>query len=115
MDAQGEKALLLAIIIRSVLDMRGIVPGVKRTHAAMIQHEAMRWLVSERRDLGSFCWVCEELSLSASWLRRQLLALVSSDEKVSVIRTRKLDQSGQSQHDNVALGLYDQPQSYGGR
>jgi hypothetical protein len=54
MDAQAEKALLLAILIQSVRDMRGIIPGVSGVYGTKIQREAMRWPVSDRRTIGSF-------------------------------------------------------------
>ena len=105
MDVQAEKALLLAIIIQSVRDMRGIIPGVNGLYAAKIQREAMRWIVSDQRDLGSFCWVCSELNLSPSWLRRELLALVGSSGKVSTTRARRMEQSGRSQDDGAPSGF----------
>jgi hypothetical protein len=114
MDAQAEKALLLAILIQSVRDMRGIIPGVSGVYAAKIQREAMRWLVSDRRTIGSFCWVCSDLNLSPSWLRRELLALVGSGGKVSSTRARRMGQRGRSQHDG-ALGIYYPQLRYGGR
>lgn len=92
MDGQGEKALLVAIIIQAVQDMRGAAAGVHRGYKPAIQREARQWLMSERRGGGSFVWICETLDLSASWLRRELLNLVETGGKVKTARTR-MDQS----------------------
>jgi hypothetical protein len=111
----GERGLLLAIIVQSVRDLSGHALGARGAHKSRVSREARAWIESERYELGSFAWICQELDLSSTWLRRELLALVSNGEKVSVVRTRKMDQGGRGQHDDVALGLYDQEQRYGGR
>jgi hypothetical protein len=55
------------------------------------------WFTSDNRDVGSFLWVCDQIELEPSWIRRKMFALINSDQvgrdgagRVSLLRLQGL-------------------------
>lgn len=69
----AEKALWLAVLDQALNDLTytGYATRSEEVHA---HDSAYSWLRSDRRDLGSFLFVCEVLGLDAAWFRKQLFA-----------------------------------------
>jgi hypothetical protein len=69
-----ERTLLVAILERATLDACGLVTAESGDSKARIKAEARAWIASDIDAPWSFAWVCDLLGISASPIRRALLA-----------------------------------------
>jgi len=89
------------------------------TCSASIRHSAEAWFLSDRHTLGSFRWVCDELELDTSWLRRRLLELAASRRSVAQLHSSENSEEVQrsedegSRQDNARECPVDKGLSYG--
>jgi hypothetical protein len=72
----AERRLWAAVLCQAVCDLR--------YHRSALQHFTRLWFESDKREPGSFLWVCELLELDASWLRRRLLEMAGKNPRVSM-------------------------------
>jgi hypothetical protein len=60
-----ERRLWAAVIIQAIYDLDAAATGVRDF--------ARRWFLSDNYKFGSFRWICDQLDLSASAVRRHIL------------------------------------------
>jgi hypothetical protein len=72
----SEKALLLAVIQQAVedskIDFIKIRDPTIREKAQQSKEIAIKWLHSNSKKEGSFCWYCWLLNLNPVWAKRKL-------------------------------------------
>lgn len=63
-DNENARRLWAAVLERAILDLQ--------EHAT--RAEAVAWISSNRRSVGSFQWICQQLDMDPASVRRALLA-----------------------------------------
>jgi hypothetical protein len=75
-----ERGLWAGVLIQAVKDLAGYGRVYKQRERARVQYHARLWFTSDNRDVGSFLWICDELELEPSWIRRKMFALINSNQ-----------------------------------
>jgi len=75
-----ERRLWAAVLIQAVRDVGGYGRFDSEPQRRRIQYFARLWFASDNRDVGSFLWICDELELEPSWIRRRMVAQIHSDQ-----------------------------------
>jgi len=70
----AERRLWVAVLRQAVCDLR--------YHRSTRQHFTRLWFEPDKREPGSFQWICELLELDVSWLRRRLLEMAGKNPPV---------------------------------
>ena len=73
-----ERRLWTAVLLQAVCDIAGVNMRVHPRERAKLQHFARLWFDSDNYEVSSFRWICDELGLSPSYLRRRLMAIINS-------------------------------------
>jgi hypothetical protein len=73
----AERRLWAAVLRQAVCDLG--------YHRSTLQHFTQLWFESDKREPGSFLWVCELLELDASRLRRRLFELADKKTQVRTV------------------------------
>jgi hypothetical protein len=71
-----EKRLWAAVLIQAIKDLVGYTNERERTS---VQYFARLCFASDNHEAGSFLWICDELELDPSWIRRRMTAEIHSD------------------------------------
>ena len=74
-----ERGLWAGVLIQAVKDLAGYGRVYKQRERARVQYFARLWFADDNREVGSFLWICDELELEPSWIRRKMFALINSD------------------------------------
>ena len=92
-----ERGLWAGVLIQAIKDLAGYGRVYKQRERVRVQYHARVWFTSDSRDVGSFRWICDELELEPSWIRRKMFALINSDQvgrdgtgRVSLLRLQGL-------------------------
>ena len=92
-----ERRLWAGVLIQAVKDLAGYIVVPNKRERARVQYFARLWFASDNRHVGSFLWICDELELEPSWIRRKMFALINSDQvgrdgagRVSLLRLQGL-------------------------
>src|SRR6266568_3691387 len=72
----AERRLWAAVLRQAVCDLR---------YRSTLQHFTRLWFESDKREPGSFNWICELLEFDASWVRRRLLELADKKTQVRAV------------------------------
>ena len=75
-----ERRLWAGVLIQAIRDLAGYIVVPNQRERARVQYFARLWFASDNRDVGSFLWVCDELELEPSWIRRRMAALINSKQ-----------------------------------
>lgn len=75
-----ERRLWAGVLIQAVKDLAGYSLGLNKRERAGVQYHARVWFTSDNRDVGSFLWVCDQLEVEPSWIRRRMAAQIHSDQ-----------------------------------
>jgi hypothetical protein len=75
-----ERRLWAAVLIQAVKDLSGYALVDSSRDRTRVQYQARHWFSSNNCDVGSFRWICDELELEPSWIRRRLVALINFDD-----------------------------------
>jgi len=67
-------------LIQAAKDVAGFTLVGSEDERARVQYFARLWFVDDNREVGSFLWICDELELEPSWIRRKMFALINSDQ-----------------------------------
>lgn len=62
-DNENARLLWIAVMERAILDLQ----------ESATQPEAIEWILSKRRSIGSFYWVCHQLDMDPGSVKRALL------------------------------------------
>jgi hypothetical protein len=74
-----ERGLWAGVLIQAIKDCAGYSLGLNKRERAGVQYHARVWFTSDNRNIGSFLWVCDQLEVEPSWIRRKMFALINSD------------------------------------
>ena len=77
-----EKRLWTAVLIQAIKDLAGFTLVDSEHDRERLKRFARLWFASDNHDLGSFLWICDELGLSPSWLRRRMMFSLSTDQTI---------------------------------
>jgi hypothetical protein len=78
----GERCLWTAVLLQAIEDCAGY--GVGKRARPRAQYFARLWFKSANRDVGSFLWICDELELEPSSVRRRI-ASIDFDQVVDLL------------------------------
>ena len=92
-----ERRLWAAVLIQAAKDVAGYALVDNERERTRVQYHARVWFASDNREVGSLLWICDELELEPSWIRRKMFALINSDQvgrdgagRVSLLRLQGL-------------------------
>jgi hypothetical protein len=71
-----ERRLWTAVLAQAIHDLIGIDTGSQDCKRSRLRRITRLWFESDNSEAGSFCWICDQLEIDASWLRHRLLATV---------------------------------------
>jgi len=74
-----ERRLWASVLIQAIRDLAGYIVVPNKRDRARVQYHARVWFTSNNRNVGSFLWICDELGVEPSWIRRKMFALINSD------------------------------------
>jgi hypothetical protein len=75
-----EKRLWAAVLIQAIKDLAGFTLIDNARDRPRLQKLARAWFASNNHELGSYLWICDELGLSPSWLRRRMMLSIATDQ-----------------------------------
>jgi hypothetical protein len=75
-----ERRLWAAVLIQAAKDVAGYTLVDNERERARVQYFARLWFADDNREVGSFLWICDELELEPSWIRRRMVAQIHSDQ-----------------------------------
>ena len=74
-----ERRLWAGVLIQPIKDLAGYGRVYNKREPARVQYHARVWFTSDNREDGSYLWVCDQIELEPSWIRRKMFALINSD------------------------------------
>jgi hypothetical protein len=75
-----ERRLWAAVLIQAIKDLTGHGRVYKQPERAQVQYFARLWFADDNREVGSFLWICDQLEVEPSWIRRRMVAQIHSDQ-----------------------------------
>jgi hypothetical protein len=69
-----ERRLWAAVLLRAIEDLAGHCTPASRAQREHLRYHADLWIASDRRDVGSFLWICDELAIKPACIRRHVRA-----------------------------------------
>ena len=102
----AERHLWTAVLRQAVCDLLGIDTGAHRSYRMTLQYFARLWFESTNPEPGSFEWICDQLELDASWLRRRLLEMAGRNSAISLntcLVEGEPEEGGDTGHDDQRL------------
>ena len=75
-----ERRLWAAVLIQAAKDVAGYGRVYNERERAMVQYFARLWFTDDNREVGSFLWICDQLEVEPSWIRRRRVAQIHSDQ-----------------------------------
>ena len=80
----AEKALWTAVLVQAIDDLAGVKTGCHLFALPRLRHFARLWFTSDSHEPGSFRWICDQLELDASRLRRPVFAITECGGRLGV-------------------------------
>jgi hypothetical protein len=75
-----ERRLWAGVLVQAIRDCVGYIAAPNKRERARVQYFARLWFADDNREVGSFLWVCDQLELEPSWIRRRMAAQIHSDQ-----------------------------------